>query len=269
MVIQKLKNKRTIHALTSKTLLAIFIIMLIILTSTVSGVTVGVKKDDWAKYDFSASWTSNIPGQTKPTEIEEMENVEWVKVTVQSVSNTLVTVKSVTRYENGTEEPETMSGDIATGSGNLTVFIIPANLGEGDTIPISGTFIGGLSPIINGTETKTYAGAQREVNYIGTNISISNQTMDFYMYWDKATGILCEFTMSMSMSYMNYTASQSMQAKITGTNLWAGGIIPGVPDYMLYIIVAIVIIVIVVAAVFVMRKRKAPTPTAAPSKEDE
>jgi len=265
----KLKNKRKIHALTSKTVLVTFMIMSIIFTSTVRGVTVGVKKDDWAKYgDFSASWNSTIPGQTEPPEIEEMNNVDWMKITVQSVSNTFVTVETVTHYENGTEETETMSGDIAIGSGNLTIFILPADLGEGDTIPISG-LPSGIPPTINGTVTKTYAGAQRDVNYIGANVSISNQTVNLYIYWDKATGILCEYTMSMSMTYMNYTFSESMQAKITGTNLWAGGIIPGMPDYALYIIIAVVIVVIIVAAVLVTRKRKAPTPAAAPPKEEE
>lgn len=255
------------RALTSQTVLAIFTAMLIILASTVSGVTVGVQMGDWAKYgDFSASWSSNIPGQTMPPEFEELNKTEWTKVTVQSVSNSSVTVQAVIHFKNGTEKTETMSGDIATGSGNLTFFLIPANLGAGDTIPggipITGTLPYGISPKINDTLTKTYAGAQREVDHIGYHVSIIGTTMDFNIYWDKAKGILCELAISMSMSIMGYTTSQTMQMKIKETNMWGGGIIPGLPDYILFAIIAIVVIaIIVVAAVSMMRRRKPPTPS--------
>jgi len=257
------------HALISKTVLAIFMAVLILFTSTVSGVTVGVKKDDWAKYgDFSASWSSNMPGQTKPSQIDDLANTDWAKVTVQSVSNTVVSVQYITHYKNGTEKTTTQSCDIATGSGNLTLFIIPANLDKGDTISILGVPTG-IPPIINDTVTRTYAGAQREVNHLGYHGSmVGLGTVDFDIYWDKAKGIMCEYDVSMSMSSMGYTISQTMQMKIIETNMWAGGIIPGVPDYMLYIIIAAVVIVIIVAAVLVMKKRKAPTPTITPSKEE-
>jgi len=53
-----------------------------------------------------------------------------------------------------------------------------------------------------------------------------------------------------------------MQMKIKETNMWGGGIIPGLPDYILFAIIAIVVIaIIVVAAVSMMRRRKPPTPS--------
>ena len=270
---RKSRNRMT-HALTLKIALVMFTAILIIFASTVSGATVGVQKDEWAKYgDFSASWT----GQ-KPPGIDEFANTEWAKVTVQSISGTTVTVESITHYKNGTEKTTTESGDIATGSGDLSFFIIPANLGRGDVIPLNVSGVpGGVSPVINDTVTRTYAGAQREVNYWGyyvSNVSaVYNFTADFDIYWDKAKGVLCELSMSISTSvstpYLNYTISYAMRMKINETSMWAGGIIPGVPNYMLYIIIAVVAIVIIVAAVFVMRKRKAPTPTITPSREKE
>jgi len=270
-VIQNLKGRMMTNALTSKAVLAISATMLIMFASNVSGVTVGVKQGDWAKYgDFSASWNSNMPGETKPPEIDEWVNTEWAKFTVQSVSNTVVTVQSVTHYKNGTEKTLTQSGDIAAGSGNITFFIIPANLGQGDTIPLGGiVYPGGIPTVINNTVTRTYAGAQREANHIGYHVTMSGiGTIDFDIYWDRATGILCEYSLSMSMSTMGYTTSETMQAKIGETNLWAGGIIPGVPDYLLYIIIAVVTIVVVIVAIMVLRRRKAPPPTITPLKEE-
>jgi len=264
-----LRNRMT-HALTLKIDLIMFTAMLITFTSTVSGVTVGVKEDEWAKYgNFSASWT----GQ-KPLGIEEFNNTEWAVVTVQSISGTTVTVEWLTHYKNGTEKTTTESGDIATGSGDISFLIISANLGRGDTIPLNFSGVpDGVSPVINDTVTRTYAGAQREVNYWGyyfSNVStMYNHTVDYDFYWDKAKGILCEFTMSMSNASIGFTISYAMRMKINETSMWAGGIIPGVPNYMLYIIIAVVAIVIIVAAVFVMRKRKAPTPTITPSREKE
>jgi len=208
--------------------LAIFIVTSAI-TLVRAPVSVGVKAGDWAGYgDFSFEYASNMPGYEQPS--AEM-NMSWFDSEVLDVSDSNVTFRSTTIYANGTEVTDVGWGDIATGEGNLSVMIIPSNLGAGDEIPANLTWYTEepLKLTINGTVTKSYAGANREVNYVNIsypiiygNVTFGAQNMSFY--WDKKTGIMCEEWYSYAMSYMDnmtqYYMNMSMMFRMTATNMW-------------------------------------------------
>jgi len=238
---------------------------------------VGVSAGQWAKYgNVSISW--NVPGATEPASLTEMRNWDWTKLTVQSVSGNTITVESTGQYKNGTPmATSTMSGDIETGSGNIAFFIIPANLGPGDTISLSGfagiPFIPSSSSI---TETVTYGRTNRPTNRIRYNVPISelipgaSGSVDMNFYWDKATGILCELSISFSISYQGQSASFSMAMFLLETNAWSGTISPpggGFGDIFgqwWFWVIIVVVIVGVVGGVVVMRMRAKKVPVAPP-----
>ena len=226
---------------------AFILIALVLLIFTVPAyAAIGVKKGDWAKYRIEA----DIPEET--TGYEEFEELEWVKVEVESISGTLVTLKATIHYKNGTEHEETMSGTEATG------FIIEADLGEGD--PVAAPMFG-MSLYINGSKRQTYAGASREVNYVDIDLEEMGMTMDFEAYWDKATGILCEMLMSMSGELLGQTLEMSMSFQMTETNLWT----PSIWMQWWFWLSIVVIIIAIVGAVVLLRRKPTPPEITTPA----
>ncbi|MFP3985456.1 MAG: DNRLRE domain-containing protein [Candidatus Bathyarchaeia archaeon] len=193
-------------------------------------VDVGVKAGDRAGYgDILFEYASNMPGYEEPP--VEM-NVSWTYIEILGVENSNVTARYTVIWKNGTEQTEVVWGDIATGEGNLSVGIVPPSLGAGDEISANLTSYGieeQLRLTINGTVTRRYAGANREVNYVNItypivhgNVTYGAWNMSFY--WDKKTGVMCEEVISFRMSYMDnetyYYMNMSMLWRMTATNMW-------------------------------------------------
>jgi hypothetical protein len=199
------------------------------LKASASTVTLGVKTGDWAGYgDTSFEWWSNITGHELPP--AEM-NMTWMEAEVMDVQNSNITLRSTVIYGNSTEETAEVWGDIATGEGNVSIMVIPANVDAGYEIPANLTWYTEepLKLTVNGTVTGNYAGADREVNYaditypiVYGNVTYGAWNMTFY--WDKETGIMCEEIVSYSMSYTDnstyYYGNMSMTSKMTTTNMW-------------------------------------------------
>jgi hypothetical protein len=192
-------------------------------------IVVGVEAGDWAGYDdVSFEWASNMPRCEEPP--SEM-NMSWMDMEILDVSDSNVTVRSTTIYANGTEQTDVVWGDIATGEGNLSVGIIPSNLDPGDEIPANLTYYTeeSLKLFINGTVTRSYAGANREVNYVNITYPIIYDHVTYgawnmSFYWDKKTGVMCEEVVSYMMSYTqnmtHYYMNMSMIWRMTATNMW-------------------------------------------------
>ena len=192
-------------------------------------INVGVKAGDWAAYgDISFEWASNVTGYEEPP---AQVNMSWSISEILGVHNNNVTVQSTAIYKNGTEETYADWGDVATGEGNLSIGLIPSNLSVGDEIPANLTWYTAepLKLFINGTVTRSYAGASREVNYVNITYPIryGNITYDAWnmsFYWDKKTGIMCEEVVSYEMSYTvnmaHYYMNMSMTFRMTATNMW-------------------------------------------------
>lgn len=235
----------------------IFCVVLTVLMFSVIFIPAGsagieVKEGDWAKYRIIA----DVPEEMAGTEgYEEFGGLDWIKVEVESVSDTSVTVKSTIHYTNGTEETETMPG---------IGFVIDTALSEGDEVPFP-MFTTGTPLYITGTKQRTYAGTSRQVFYVEFDMEQMGMNMDIEACWDKATGILCEMAMSMSGAFMEQTIDVSVSYKLTETNLWAGGLVSG--QESLIFVVGIVGVVGAVAglAILSMRRRKAPIPEIEPT----
>lgn len=168
--------------------------------------TVGVSTGKWVQYgdiNYNLAALSGLLPYPSP-------KVDWLNSTVQSISGTNVTLQITGHLSNGTERNEALIGNVTSTGGNLTVFIIPANLNKNDVIP-------SLSPYrITDTLTRTYAGAMRSVNLL--NLTISGEVAN--LYWDKSTGMLLDY-------YAN-TTSVWASFKVVATNLW--GAVPIFPS---------------------------------------
>jgi len=192
---------------------------------------IGVKEDDWIEYDYTIS--GEFPELPYPT---------WMKVEFLSVSGTTVTILMTDHMSDGTESNQTLSGDVATSSGDISGVVIPANSKVGDSINIG--YYGTIT--IDDESTRTYAGASRTVVYA----SFSEYESHYTFYWDKQTGVAVEVSVT--------SEDMTGTVKATETNMWQA--VPFWMQWWLWAIVAVVIVTLA-GAVYFLKKRKPPTPT--------
>jgi len=219
---------------------------------------IGVEEDDWVRYGvFAGRYQTYLLGETPPygnltDKVETVyippnlwnltwpkpdywpeNNTEWIDMTFQSISGSNVTVNSTTHFENGAEDTKTLSGNVEIGSGNVGFFLIPANFSEGLEVPWDHTEVtgAGCAPLklyVNGTVSRRYAGATREVNYVKilnyTGTGPTRVTLE--AYWDKATGALCEISISVTYgpySVLRWFIDAWTSFRVTETNMWGPG----------------------------------------------
>jgi hypothetical protein len=150
---------------------------------------------------------------------------------VLDVQNSNVTARVDTILKNGTEDEFVGWVNVATGEGAMSMSFIPSNLTAGDRIPgrLTWPTMEPLKLFINGTITRSYAGAYRKVNFVNITYPIvyGNTTYGaskISLYWDQKTGFLCEEIMSYELSYSinstNYYANMSIMGRMTATNMW-------------------------------------------------
>lgn len=130
--------------------------------------TVGVKEGDWIEYQVLFD---GIP--------PEGHEVVWARLDVIGVQEKLIHLKLTSEFADGTRSDDTVAMNLETGQlGDL--FIIPANLQEGDVFP--SVYHGNVT--IARLVQRTYVGATRRV--------VSASAAGSVYYWDQDTGLLVE-----------------------------------------------------------------------------
>jgi hypothetical protein len=154
---------------------------------------------------------------------------------VKSVSGTIVSVDlSGTGIVSGT----TVTGNISTGSGSIFPYLIASGLTAGDPL------YSGSSISITTTATKSLGGQSRTLNELTYGFSFP-VTGSYDLDWDRATGLMVEFNMTIS--------SVSASIILTSTSLWSAGLF-GLSTTTL-LIIGIGAVVIVGIAVALKRRR--------------
>jgi len=149
--------------------------------------------------------------------------LELLTITVLDVYDTTVTFQQVIRLKNGTETEYMWVVDVETGLGNGTYQLefISADLKAGDRLnaPYPGQFIW-CGWHIEETVLRTYVDVERETNHLNvTDWSGSPPSTDDF-YWDRATGIMSEWTHEENHETESYITSLLFNVKMVDTNLW-------------------------------------------------
>lgn len=221
---------------------------------------IAVNKGDWAKYKIEAE-IPDIGGGG----MVSFDDVEWMKFEVKSVSDSTATVEATMRFKNGTELKETIDGI----ESSIIIDTTVTDSGESVTnFPSFGLF-GAILPreavVTNGTESRQYAGAIREVQYSGIQMAEPGFSFVMNASWDKATGILC----ALSMSTATEGQTMSISAKMIETNMWTSSSeSEGSSGQELWILAAVSIIVAVAvsgSAVLLWRRKRRLSTEAPPT----
>jgi peptide/nickel transport system substrate-binding protein len=222
----------------------------------------GVTAGKWAKYGkINATWSSSDPNMKQPSNLTDMQNTEWIKNTIQTVSDTHATFQSLIHFKNGTEQTKNLGVDIESGEGNGTLMFLSKDLSLNDSIYTSAFY---PSPPyyewrINETVSRTYAGATRKTNHLNlvvnnTIANVSTTITTYNLYWDKATGALCEQAVKQTIENQTtgHITSWSTSFKITETNLWGAG----TPIWIYAVAIIIVVAVVAGSAIYFFKIRK-------------
>ena len=189
--------------------------------------------------------------------MEQARAIDWVQITITNVSGTSVTAQMIMQFKNGTQQSSTGITDVATGQGNLTMFLIAANLNSNDQI-----YSGNTNEKINATITRTYPSGSRQVNHeaITMEYNVTEEELsDFNMaalqqsnsqdiYWDKQLGSLVE------MSYRMVTRSEEVNADISVNVALVESNVYTVPEYPAWIIVLLALTASTIAMIKLRHK---------------
>jgi hypothetical protein len=182
-----------------------------------------VKQGDWIEYQV------NVTGTPPPD-----HDTTWAKMEITDVQGTDINLNVTTKFSNGTLWNEAITLNLETGQLGDD-FIIPANLGDGDTF--FDKRVGNIT--IGGVEERTCTGANRTVVYAST--------AETTFYWDRSTGIL----VAANSSFTDYT----MNSKVDKTNMWQAQT-SELDSTVFYALAIAAVAILVVIAFFVIRRKK-------------
>jgi hypothetical protein len=198
--------------------------------------TPGVSTGDTFTYGNALfNWYSDDPSATQPVEWADLNQTAYFTASVESVVGTNVSCSLLLHFSNGTELADPGWVDVDTGDGeNITLFLISANLGPGDPIYSTGEY---ATWTINETIPRNYAGGTRDTNHLSIAMDESIPpyvvfSLSWDIYWDKATGILAEMSMSSNQTY-TYTTDMSFSVNLTGSSIWVVPEFVGLPQIVL------------------------------------
>ncbi len=243
-----MKELRIIGALSILSLLALSLLGSAYGQARMPGVSAG----DSFKYTYAFDTNiSSNSGFALPSLFEsvlnEAKSIDSTQITILDVSGTKVTAQMVTQFKNNTQQSSTGVTDVSNGEGNLTMFLIAANLNPNDPI-----YLGNNDEKINGTLAKNYPSGSRQVNFesitmdytvteeelSGLNITGTlQQTNSQYVSWDKQSGTLVEMSYTMVTRSPQVNADISVEVTLVESNVYT------VPEYPALIVVLIALII--------------------------
>jgi len=207
----------------------------------------GVKEGDWALYNVDSVWSSEIPGDTMPQYLADINHTKW-RLQIEDVIGTENVSLSVTKYyRDGTVmSVEIYEGNVRIGSGNLTTWIVPKDLEVGDRV------YEGEDLKVNATPSHDFAGANRSTVYawiLQEEEASGNTTGRYAMWWDRETGIFCGGISRIIRVVEDKLSMIIIRTNIAETNLWE-------PSNELFWFLVIGVIIVVVVLVIVVAQRR-------------
>ena len=240
-----------------KNKLAKVVVILFLLTMSLTGTAlaqnaiVGVNPGNKFEYSYNITWTSTDPNAPVPAAEVDLNNTEFVRISIVNVTGTLINADFTRQYKNGTATKQ--NGNIDVNSQVLeipcSVLIIRAFANTNEKI-----YPAGGHPTLNETEFRTYAtGRVETIHYLSPTSSETNYQKT-EIYYDRARGVGLEYhleTVETSGSTINTT---KVTMEITSMA------IPEFPSIVLLLAPAIALGIIAIAAKKNLRNQHKQTP---------
>jgi hypothetical protein len=145
--------------------------------------------------------------------------------TVLNVSGGIVSLESRTIYRNGTEQVEVKSVDVMYGISLGNLPLVAADLGVGDRVSLAVE----LPPYrVNSTSLRGYCGVMRQTSLLNVTQVYTDTAFRMKLYWDKATGLLMEY----SVHYSELTDDDALSLSLISYNMVDNNVWIGVSDFV-------------------------------------
>jgi hypothetical protein len=220
-------------------------IIIILLLATISTpivlaqtVTVRVNPSDTFNYSYSTNWDSTDPAATVPTLYEELNTTQFIRITVITVSGSLINVDVTRHFNNGTEQ--TQNGNIDVNTQVLEIpyssLIIRADANPGEKI-----YPAGGHATLTDTATRTYDVGQIDtIRYVSPDATGAN-TQKTEIYYSRTNGVGVEY------NFVTQETSGSYVTTTRETLLMKSWVIPEFPVTAVLMILLLAIPVLLIA----------------------
>lgn len=154
----------------------------------------GVSPGDNFLYTFNVFWNPPEPDQAAPASVMELNNTEWVKITVHETNGPIVIMNMTTHFKNETETNAQIWVNLLSGEGNGFGYIIAPNL-KSNQLAYHMGYDKGNAFLLREEFVKNYTFGERSV----LRALVNNTSSDEYvlishdMYFDKETGVMLEW----------------------------------------------------------------------------
>jgi hypothetical protein len=220
-------------------------IIIILLLATISTpivlaqtVTVRVNPGDTFNYSYSNNWDSTDPAATVSTQYEELNTTQFIRITVITVSGSLINVDVTRHFNNGTEQ--TQNGNIDV---NTQVLEIPysALIIRADANPGEKIYPAGGHATLSDTATRTYDVGQIDtIRYISPDATGDN-TQKTEIYYSRTNGVGVEY------NFVTQETSGSYVTTTRETLLIKSWVIPEFPAAAVLLILLLAIPIVLIA----------------------
>jgi hypothetical protein len=222
------------------TTIIIILCLAIISTPLVSAqtVTVGVNPGNTFNYSYKINWDSTDPHAIVPTQYEELNTTQFIRITVITVTGSLINVDVTRHFNNGTEQTQNGNIDVNTQVLEIpySVLIIRSDANPGEKI-----YPTGGHAILNDTGTRTYSIGQVDaVRYVSPDTTGGNSEKT-EIYYDRTNGVAVEY---------NFISQETSGSYITTTRetvLISSWVIPEFPVTTVLMILLLAIPILLIA----------------------
>jgi hypothetical protein len=200
--------------------------------------TVGVKPGDTFNYSYRINWDSTDPHAPVPAQYYELNTTQFIRITVITVTGSLINVDFTRHFNNGTEQ--THNGNIDVNAQVLeipySILIIRADANPGEKI-----YPAGGHAILNDTATRTYDIGQIDtIRYVSPDtVGANSETTE--IYYSRTNGAGVEYT---SVSQETSGSSVTTTRETLLINSW---VIPEFPVTTILMILLLAIPILLIA----------------------
>jgi hypothetical protein len=193
-------------------------------------VTVGVSPGNNLVYSYSLFWNSTDITATVPPEYIELNNTQLIRISIKSVSGSLINMDITKHFRNGTE---------TTQNGNIDVDkeIIDAPYGfliiRAGANPNEKIYPSGGHATITETVLRTYEKGERETNHYISESTTEDTYEKVEIYFDRTTGVAVEYYNEFRETSNSYVTTAKETATLDSSILWT---IPEFPAHAILLI---------------------------------
>jgi hypothetical protein len=207
----------------------------------------GVNEGDWASYKVVSAWHSDIPDDTIPQHIIDINETEWRLEVEKVLGEESVRLSVTINYSNGTKKREIHEGNLWTGSGNLSMWVVRKNLETGSLVHEEKELK------VNATQSLESAGTVRQTVYAWfRQEEADGNTWSYALFWDRETGILCGEIISTVRTVETHISTVAVRINIVDTSLWE----PSNDNFWFLVLGGIILVLALAISVFVWTRGK-------------